>query len=96
MKPKTQKDKVREKVTEILNNTWGREDWSRSYKLGYFETEVDKISELESRKLQIILESKFEVGFNMLCPRCGLAGHSPEDYKKCVKAYEKQTTKTIR
>ena len=27
---------------------------------------------------------KLEISMNMLCPRCGLAGHSPEDYEKCV------------
>ena len=31
---------------------------------------------------------KMDLSSNLLCPRCGLVGHSPKEYKKCVKRLE--------
>lgn len=81
-------NKWKQEMAEIEEELYQLSNLVRHAPPGQLQSKWDKISELESRKLQIILESKFEVGFNMLCPRCGIAGHSPEDYKKCVKAYE--------
>ena len=77
-------NKWKQEMAEIEEELYQLSSFVRHTPPGQLQSKWDKISELESRKLQIILESKFEVGFNMLCPRCGLAGHSPEDYEKCV------------
>ena len=62
----------------------GLSDYSRGYQLGYLKGQDDAKTEfrIEEKMDNEVIE--MDLSSNMLCPRCGLVGHSPKDYKKCV------------
>ena len=75
---------IQEKITETEKELYQLSTFVRHAPPGQLQSKWDRISELENKKLQLIIESKFEYSWNMLCPRCELAGHSPKDYEKCT------------